>query len=126
MDMIFRGAGVDQFTEVYDEAVLGRTMALIEADRHHLIVAYQQEYDDTLHRGHPESEEALDALRRHVESFISLAATARAAWSGHRYLVTFSPDHGAHYDPEDGTGTHGDDIPEDMEVTHFFEFGPAT
>ena len=126
MDMIFRGAGVDQFTESYDEAVLHRTMELIEADRHHLIVAYQQQYDDTLHRDHPESPAAMDALRRHVESFISLAAAAEAAWSKHRYLVTFSPDHGAHYDPAAGTGTHGDDIPEDMEVTHFFGFGPAT
>lgn len=125
MDAIFRGTGVDHFTEAYDEAVLGRSIELIEADRHQVIVAYQQEYDDTLHRGHPEAPEALDALRRHVKSFTSLAAAAQAAWSAHRYLVTFSPDHGAHYDPAAGTGTHGDDIPEDMEVTHFFGFGPG-
>ncbi len=125
MDVIFRGAGADQFAEPYDEAVLRRALDLIEADRHHLIVAYQQQYDDALHRGHPESRDALDALRQHAESFISLAVAADAAWSSHRYLLTFSPDHGAHYDPATGTGAHGDDVPEDMEVTHFFGFGPA-
>jgi hypothetical protein len=126
MDTIFRGAEVEQFTESYDEAVLHRSIELIEAGRHHVIVTYQQRYDDTLHRDHPESPAALDALRGHVESFIALAAAARAAWSGHCHLVTFSPDHGAHYDPATGTGTHGDDVPEDMEVTHFLGLGPAT
>jgi hypothetical protein len=105
--------------------VLSRTLELIGADRHNLIVAYQQEYDDTLHREHPESVGAMDAVRRHVDGFVSLAAVAKAAWGAHRYLIAFSPDHGAHYDPATGTGAHGDDVPEDMEVTHFFGFSAA-
>ena len=124
MDTIFRPTGVDHFTEAYDEAVFDRTLELIEADKHNLIVAYQQEYDDTLHREHPESAGAMEAVRRHVESFASLAAALKSAWSAHRYLIAFSPDHGAHHDPATGTGTHGDDVPDDMEVTHFFGFGP--
>jgi hypothetical protein len=124
MDTIFRQTGVDHFTETYDKAVLDRTRELIKADRHHLIVAYQQEYDDTLHREHPESAAAMEAVRRHVGSFVSLAAVVRRVWGGRRYLIAFSPDHGAHYDAAKGTGTHGDDVPEDMEVTHFFGLGP--
>jgi hypothetical protein len=120
LDTIFRTAGVDQFTEAYDEAVFERTAELIEAGTYRLIIAYQQRYDDTLHRGDPESDEALGAVRQHVETFLSLAALTRSAWSGSRSLITFSPDHGAHYDPVSGTGSHGEDIPEDMEVTHFF------
>lgn len=126
MDTIFRPSGVDHFTESDDEKVLVRTNALIKADRHQIIVSYQQRYDDILHREHPESREAMEAVRRHVSDFASLAAAVRSAWDKHRYLITFSPDHGAHYDPAAGTGDHGDDIPEDMQVTHFFGFGRPT
>jgi hypothetical protein len=123
MDTIFRSTGADQFTEACDEAVLRRTISLIERDRHQVIVAYQQQYDDILHRGHPESAEALDAVRAHVDSFHALAAAAGAAWGSHRYLVAFSPDHGAHFDRSLGAGAHGDDTPDDMHVTHFFGLG---
>jgi hypothetical protein len=123
LDTIFRGSGVEQFSESYDQDVTSRTAQLIEASRHDLIVAYQQEYDDILHRCHPESPEALKAVRRHVESFASLAGVCGRAWTDHHYLIAFSPDHGAHFDPATGTGNHGEDIAEDMEVTHFFGLG---
>jgi hypothetical protein len=123
LDLIFRQSSVEQFSEVYDQAVTNRTMDLIEVDRYDLIVVYQQEYDDTLHRQHPESQEALEAVGRHVESFTKIAQTVGSKWSRHRYMIAFSPDHGAHFDSAIGTGTHGDDVPEDMEVTHFFGLG---
>ena len=126
MDTIFRQTGVDQFTETSDKAVLDRTKELIDADRHQLIVAYQQEYDDTLHRDHPESAAAIEAVRRHVDSFVSLAAVVKSVWARRLHLIAFSPDHGAHYDEAKGTGTHGDDVPEDMEVTHFFGLSSGT
>lgn len=123
LDTIFRHTRADHFSEASDRAVLGRTVALVEAGDYDFIVAYQQEYDDLLHRMPPESSEALDAVRRHVDSLETIGRTLKSSWSANRYMLTFSPDHGAHFDPSLGTGNHGEDIPEDMEVTHFFGFG---
>jgi hypothetical protein len=120
LDTIFRRTGAEHFSETGGRAVTERAVALSEADRHNLIVAYQQEYDDTVHGGHPESEEGLAAVRRHIADFGSIAAALKKNWNRRPYLVAFAPDHGAHFDPTLGTGAHGEDIPEDMGVTHFF------
>jgi hypothetical protein len=121
LDTMFRKTGADHWSEASDKAVTERTLALIEAARHDLVVVYQQEYDDLLHRGTTESPEALEALKRHVGSFDSIAR-ALSQRGRAPYMIAFAPDHGAHLDPVSGKGTHGEDIPEDMEVTHFFSF----
>ena len=118
IDLIFRNRSLDYFSETYDREVTARTRELLAADRHDLVVAYNQEYDDCLHRTTSRSESALVAVRHHVAAFAALAQTAARAWRSYPYAVMFCPDHGAH--DADGRGTHGDDIPEDMELTHFF------
>jgi hypothetical protein len=123
LDTIFRKTPARHFSEASDRAVTERTCELVAARRHDLIVAYQQEYDDILHAAHPESASALEAVGRHVADFGVLAWAVRRHWGSDHYLVAFTPDHGAHFDASLGTGTHGDDIPEDMEVTHFFGLG---
>lgn len=45
--------------------------------------------------------------------------------SSHDFIVAGLTDHGARLDPVTGKGTHGDDIPADMEVNHFFGFAPG-
>lgn len=122
IDLIFRNRQLDYFSEPYDREVTARTRELLAADRHDLIVAYHQEYDDCLHRTTSRSEPALAAVRHHVAAFAALAQTAARAWRDHSYAIMFCSDHGAH--DADGRGTHGEDIPEDMELTHFF--GPET
>ena len=125
MDILFRGREIDYFSEAYDNEVTKCTLELVEADDHDLIIAYHQEYDDALHESDPRSPEALAAVGNHIRSFVSFADVCDAAWGGHTRLVTFAPDHGAHLDPSTGKGTHGDDIPEDMQLTHFFGLSPA-
>ncbi len=119
IDLIFRNRDMEYYTEEYDPQVTIRTLDLIGRDHHDLIVAYHQEYDDTLHKTTPFSDEAIDAARRHGETFQQLLKAAAIAWKGRRWAVAVTPDHGAHIQA-DGLGTHGDDIPEDMEVTHFW------
>jgi hypothetical protein len=82
-------------------------------------VAYHQEYDDTLHKSHPQSEAAIKAVRNHVDSFVKIANQCQLSWKKYNRLVMFAPDHGAHIDPDTGKGTHGKDIPEDMNINHF-------
>ncbi len=120
IDRIFRNRPLDYFSETYDEKVTARTMQLLDADEHDVIVAYHQEYDDTLHRTTPESEEAVAAARNHVRSFAALAEHFEAACKQYNRLLMFTPDHGGHIDPETGKGTHGSDIPEDMQIYHYY------
>ncbi len=120
LDLIFRNRAIDYFAEDYDQQVTDRTLALLAADSHDLIVAYHQEYDDQLHRTEPFSEPCLAAFRHHVGSLQRLARAATAAWRAHDHAVVLATDHGAHVDPLSGRGSHGLGIPEDMEVSHWY------
>ncbi|MGE5193605.1 MAG: tyrosine-type recombinase/integrase, partial [Deltaproteobacteria bacterium] len=59
IDLIFRGRALDYFSEAYDSEVLDRALQLVRDTDHDLIIVYQQEYDDTLHRTTPLSDECL-------------------------------------------------------------------
>lgn len=123
VDTIFKGRRADYFSEPDDLAVTARGLELIAAGRHDVIVAYQQAYDDALHAGDLRGAPALAAARGHAADFCKLAAAFRARWAGLPRGVLFAPDHGAHFDPAARTGAHGEDIPEDMDVLHFWGFG---
>ena len=124
MDIIFRNRSIDYFTEADDAAVLERTLFLLSEDRHDFIVSYNQGYDDELHKTGPESPEAVAAAKRHVETFVSLWQATEEHWSGHGRALSLVPDHGAHYDAAKGKGDHGEDMPEDMDVLHFWLVRP--
>lgn len=119
LDRIFAGRLIDHFTEPDDPAVLVRTLALIEAGRHDLIVAYQQQYDDILHEEGVFSANAVCAVHRHIEAFERISHQMDRCWSACDHFIVFAPDHGAH-DCPNGVGTHGDDCPNDMQVVHFY------
>lgn len=123
IDLIFRGRPVDYFSEKYDGEVTARALELIEAGGHDFILAYHQEYDDLVHASGPWKDEAIAAVKRHTESFLKLAAAFDRKWAGVPRAVLFAPDHGAHTDPDTGKGVHGEDIPADMDIAHFWRFG---
>ncbi len=123
IDRLFRGRALDYFSEPYDPEVSTRVHSLLLEDRHDLIVAYQQEYDDCVHAMDPLCPDAVSAARRHVAVFADLAGTAARRWAGRRWGVVFVPDHGAHLDPATGKGTHGEELPEDMHLRHSYGFG---
>jgi hypothetical protein len=122
IDRIFRERDLDYYSETYDQEVTARAMALLEADRHELILVYHQEYDDLLHETTPFSDGAILAFRHHVAAFGALVCAADKYWVCHDRVIIFAPDHGAHLDSKTMTGTHGEDIPQDMELTHFYSF----
>jgi Type I phosphodiesterase / nucleotide pyrophosphatase len=125
IDTIFRGRPVEYHTEPYDAEVGDRAVTVLQADGPEVVVVYNQEYDDVVHRTGPDAPEAVDALHRHVASFERLTDAAERAWSGFDRAVVFEPDHGIHLDLATGHGTHGTDLPEDLEVTHFYRFATA-
>jgi hypothetical protein len=120
IDLIFRKRKIDYFSETYDEEVVERTLNLIAADQHDFILAYQQEYDDKMHATVPRSPEALRAMANHVRNFDRVARAARDRWAITPHVVAFVADHGTHIDPSTGRGTHGSDMPDDLEVRHFW------
>jgi len=125
MDRVFRGRDLDYFAERYDPEVTDRVLSLLEDGTHDIIVAYQQEYDDVMHKTTPESPDALRALDNHLEAFGALASAFSTHWRYHDRAITWITDHGTHVDATTGRGTHGEDIPADMLVEHFFGFHPA-
>ena len=125
IDIIFRNRAIDYFSEKDDAAVLERTLSLLGDDRHDFIVSYNQEYDDTLHRTRHDGPEALAAAGRHVETFVRLLQATEEHWAGYNRALLFVSDHGAHYDAAKGKGDHGEDIPEDMDVLHFWRLRAA-
>lgn len=120
IDLIFRGRNLDYYAEIYDSEVLERTLQLVQMNEHDVIVAYQQEYDDTLHKTIPLSDACIRAAKNHLDAFARLAHAASESWSSYRRVLVFAPDHGAHIDPSTGHGDHGEDIPEDMHVFHCY------
>lgn len=125
IDLIFRERNMDYFSERYDGEVEERTVDLLEKNRHNLIIVYQQEYDDLLHKNNPFSDLCIQAVTNHVRSFVRIARTALYAWSGHNNAIIFAPDHGAHADSASGHGDHGVDIPEDMQLFHWYGINSA-
>lgn len=106
-----------------DEQAVRKGLELIAEDKYDFLVIYNGMYDSVMHATYPESEEAIEWLRHHTKAFarIHSAAKAAAATSGRATLVGFATDHGVHT-AENGRGSHGQDIPEDIEITHFYDF----
>lgn len=123
IDLIFRERNIDYFSEKNDNEVLSRTMSIIkEKKKYDLTIVYNQEYDDILHKTSPESEEAIQAMKNHLKNYKTIIDLIANYWAESNNLIAFTPDHGAHFDEKSKTGIHGDNIPVDMLVTHFFTF----
>ncbi|MDH5355505.1 MAG: alkaline phosphatase family protein [Gammaproteobacteria bacterium] len=120
IDIIFRNRDLAYFSEDDDQAVTKRTLDVIQGDEYDVIVAYQANYDDNLHRTEPFSPICIAALVQHIQDFRKMAEAANLRWKDKGHVVAFAPDHGAHINPSTGKGDHGLDIREDMDVFHCY------
>ena len=111
--------GIDYYILPYDGEVTAKAEELIRQGDYEVVVVYNQEYDDVMHRTFPESEESLQALKNHIASFDRLCAAAEKSWETEDSLVVWATDHGIHTN-ENGHGTHGSDLEEDLNIMHFF------
>lgn len=121
---IFLERPMDYFIYPTTEECNRKALELVEQDRYHLIVLYNADYDSVMHEYGPESNEALTALGENIKTFKALQEKMRECYRDHDSVLLFAPDHGCH--EGDGgphaKGTHGADIPEDMEILHFYCF----
>jgi hypothetical protein len=125
IDLVFRNRKIDYYSEEYDPQVEMRVLDILKAKDYDLILAYHQEYDDLMHGSTPRDPKALEAFRRHLKSFETLATAFNERYTSENRVVAFTPDHGTHIDSVTGKGTHGTDSPEDMDVRHFWGINPG-
>lgn len=124
MDILFSDRAVDRFILPYDGEVNEQAAELIEADEHDVVVVYNQEFDDVMHRTYPESRIGIDAMHHHIQAFDMLCSLAEQSWRAHDALFAWLPDHGTHI-ADDGHGMHGSDREDDLNTLHFYGFKPA-
>ncbi|MCR5041369.1 MAG: alkaline phosphatase family protein [Clostridia bacterium] len=119
ISMIFLEREMDYFIYETEEEVNAKACELIVADRHDFIVVYNGNFDTQMHRTGPESKEALAELRANARTFGMFDELIKANWGSHNSLVGFAMDHGAHA-IDGGCGSHGLDMEEDLNITHFY------
>lgn len=137
MGTIFTERAIDYFIEPDDPAdrdgitTTLRALDLLEKrdPDYDVIVVYTMKYDDSIHATHPESALSLHAMKCHNQQFAMLAEKTAEVWAGYDTFLGYITDHGIHAEHHDnygiirdpdGRGNHYADIPEDMNVTHFF------
>ena len=118
---IFLERSVDYY--IYDSIAEVNTMAneLIDRDEHDVIVVYNGNYDEFMHKYGPESEEALQQLRQNIDAYSAFVGRIKEKWSRHNTFYGFMTDHGCH-ELDGSCGGHGLDMEEDMNVVHFYGF----
>ncbi|MCI8386933.1 MAG: hypothetical protein HFE63_00500 [Clostridiales bacterium] len=117
MDYFIIPAGADA-----DDKVVEKGLELIKEDKYDFIVIYNGMYDSVMHATYPESEPAMEQLHNHTKAFERIYSAAKAVASTHDHttLIGYATDHGVHTN-ENGRGTHGQNIPEDINITHFYD-----
>ncbi|MGI6199410.1 MAG: alkaline phosphatase family protein [Christensenellales bacterium] len=120
---IFLDRKMDYFILDTPQACNQQAQRLIAADQHDLIVVYNADYDAAMHRNGPEAPVCLNTLSGNAAAFAALADAAACCWAAHRTVLGFLPDHGCH-EIDGGLGSHGLDMPEDMQIVHFWGVQP--
>ena len=119
MSKIFNERDMDYYLEDYDGQAVAKALELIEQDKYDLICVYNQEFDDVMHRSHPNSKRSQKAIDHYSQSFSLLAKKVKTCWRGHNTLLGYAPDHGTHREWY-LLGQHGKNIPADMNINHFY------
>ncbi len=101
--------------------VNARAAELICRDEYDFIAVYNGNYDSAMHKNGPESLAALAEARANSAAFGELRSLIRSLWTGHDTLIGFAMDHGCH-GIDGGCGSHGLDMPEDINIVHGYEF----
>ena len=106
------------FYDTVDE-VNKKAEELIAGGEYDFIVIYNGNYDSTMHKFGPESEEALAELRGNIKAYKDLLTLAKRSNEGKNILMGFAMDHGCH-EIDGGCGSHGLAMEEDLNIVHLY------
>ena len=99
--------------------VNAKALKLVKENKYDLLVIYNGNYDSTMHGKGPEAKASLRALKKNVDFYEKLVESIKKYMAENNVFYGFCPDHGCHL--IDGKkGSHGLDMPEDMNVIHFY------
>lgn len=124
MSKIFLERDMDYF--IYDtiEEVNAKAIEVILEDKYDFIAVYNGNYDSVMHKHGPESIEALSELRVNAEIYAMFDTLISEHWKKHNSLVGFAMDHGCH-EIDGNSGSHGLDMPQDLNIVHLYKTYPA-
>ena len=120
LSMIYLEREMDYYIYPTVDEANAKAAELILRDEHDFILLYNGNYDSAMHKTGTESPRALGELRANVRTYAMLRAMLRQHWQTHNVLLGFAMDHGCH-DIDEGAGSHGLDMPEDLNIVHFYE-----
>ena len=116
---IFLEREMDYFIYDTPEEVNQKALEIIDEDKYDLVVIYNGDYDGTMHKFGPESEEALARLDKNIAFYSEMVDKIHTRLADKNVFYGFCPDHGCH-EIDGGCGSHGLDMEEDMNVIHFY------
>ena len=120
---IFLEREMDYFIFNNIDEVNAKAAELIIKDEYDLLVVYNGNYDSAMHKNGPEAVITLGELRANVHTAATLYNLVKEHWRNHNTLVGFAMDHGCH-EIDDGSGSHGLDMDEDINITHLYRIFP--
>jgi predicted AlkP superfamily pyrophosphatase or phosphodiesterase len=120
LSKIFLERKMDYFILNTVDEVNAKAAEIILEDKYDFIVVYNGNYDSVMHKKGPGSIEALSELRANVRTFAMFCDMIKTHWKNHNSLVGFAMDHGCH-EIDESCGSHGLDMPEDLNITHFYK-----
>lgn len=124
MSKIFLNRPIDYDPKDSDAEALADGLEALKSKKYDFIEVYQMDYDDSIHETEPESKRSLEAMKRHIRDFARIVDCMSKVWNDQDVLFLFAPDHGIHKTIF-GNGDHYCDMPEDMNMFHFYGFKPA-
>lgn len=105
------------------DQVNAKAAELILEDKYDFYVVYNGNYDTAMHKMGTESAYALSELRANSRMFATFSDMIQNKWGKHNTLVGFAMDHGCH-EIDGECGSHGLDMPEDMNIVHLYKAYP--
>ena len=133
LDQIYRNRDMDYISVKNHYDINAAAAKAILEDKYDFIVCYNGNYDYWQHRFGPEAPEALAELKFNSITATTFLRMIQENWGSHNTLFGFAMDHGSHevpaFEKRPGLiyrGTHGDEIPEDLNIVHRYQIIPAT
>ncbi len=124
ISVIFLEREMDYFIYDTPEEVNKKALEIIDEDKYDLVVIYNGDYDSTMHKFGPESEEALAKLDKNIAFYSEMVDKIKTRLADKNVFYGFCPDHGCH-EIDGECGSHGLDMEEDMNVIHFYSIKAA-
>jgi len=117
---IFKERDMAYFAYHTIEEVHAKIAELIIEDKYDFIAIHAWNYDSCMHKYGPESIEALSEIKVNTASYGIFDSLIQTHWKHHNVFMGYAMDHGCH-EIDGGAGSHGLDMPEDLNITHFYK-----